>query len=131
MINSANGTNEVNNWTIITFVAGTSSSNGFGAPKPLEEEVPATKVIIVQLLTSFVPLALLIMSVLGSILLGLATPAEAAAIGAFGGLFLAFCYKSLTWKGLKQSVFLTAKTTAVVFAVKKTDCFNPFQVKDL
>jgi tripartite ATP-independent transporter DctM subunit len=84
------------------------------APKPLEEEVPATKVIIVQLLTSFVPLALLIMSVLGSILLGLATPAEAAAIGAFGGLFLAFCYKSLTWTGLKQSVFLTAKTTAMV-----------------
>jgi tripartite ATP-independent transporter DctM subunit len=84
------------------------------APKPLEEEVPATKVIIVQLLTSFVPLALLILSVLGSILLGLATPAEAAAIGAFGGLFLAFCYKSLTWTGLKQSVFLTAKTTAMV-----------------
>jgi len=84
------------------------------APKPLEEEVPATKVIIIQLLTSFVPLALLIMSVLGSILLGLATPAEAAAIGAFGGLFLAFCYKSLTWTGLKQSVFLTAKTTAMV-----------------
>jgi len=84
------------------------------APKPLEEEVPPTKVIIVQLLTSFVPLALLIMSVLGSILLGLATPAEAAAIGAFGGLFLAFCYKSLTWTGLKQSVFLTAKTTAMV-----------------
>jgi len=84
------------------------------APKPLEEEVPPTKVIIVQLLTSFVPLALLIMSVLGSILFGLATPAEAAAIGAFGGLFLAFCYKSLTWTGLKQSVFLTAKTTAMV-----------------
>ena len=84
------------------------------APKPIEEEVPATKVIIIQLLTSFVPLALLIMSVLGSILLGLATPAEAAAIGAFGGLFLAFCYKSLTWTGLKQSVFLTAKTTAMV-----------------
>jgi len=84
------------------------------APKPLEEEVPPIKVIIVQLLTSFVPLALLIMSVLGSILLGLATPAEAAAIGATGGLFLAFCYKSLTWTGLKQSVFLTAKTTAMV-----------------
>jgi len=84
------------------------------APKPLEEEVPPTRVIIIQLLTSFVPLALLILSVLGSILLGLATPAEAAAIGAFGGLFLAFCYKSLTWTGLKQSVFLTAKTTAMV-----------------
>jgi len=84
------------------------------APKPLEEEVPPTRVIIIQLLTSFVPLALLILSVLGSILLGLATPAEAAAIGAFGGLFLAFCYKALNWKTLKESIFLTAKTTAMV-----------------
>ena len=84
------------------------------APKPLEEEVPPTRVIIIQLLTSFVPLALLILSVLGSILLGLATPAEAAAIGAFGGLLLAFCYRSLNWKTLKESIFLTAKTTAMV-----------------
>ena len=84
------------------------------APKPNEEEVPATKVIIIQLLTSFFPLALLIFTVLGSILLGLATPAEAAAIGATGGLFLAYCYRSLTFEGLKQSVFLTAKTTAMV-----------------
>ena len=84
------------------------------APKPNEEEVPATKVIIIQLLTSFLPLALLIFTVLGSILLGLATPAEAAAIGATGGLFLAYCYRSLTFEGLKQSVFLTAKTTAMV-----------------
>jgi len=84
------------------------------APKPLEEEIPPTRVIIIQLLTSFVPLALLILSVLGSILLGLATPAEAAAIGAFGGLFLAFCYKALNWKTLKESIFLTAKTTAMV-----------------
>jgi len=84
------------------------------APKPLEEEVPPTRVILLQLLTSFIPLALLILSVLGSILLGLATPAEAAAIGAFGGLFLAFCYKSLNWKTLKESIFLTAKTTAMV-----------------
>ena len=84
------------------------------APKPIEEEVPPSRVILLQLLTSFVPLALLILTVLGSILLGLATPAEAAAIGAFGGLLLAFCYKSLNWKTLKQSIFLTAKTTAMV-----------------
>jgi len=84
------------------------------APKPLEEEVPPARVILLQLLTSFVPLALLILSVLGSILLGLATPAEAAAIGAFGGLFLAFCYRALDWKTLKESIFLTAKTTAMV-----------------
>ena len=96
------------------YVVGRAYFNPSIAPKPLEEEVPPTRVILLQLLTSFIPLALLILSVLGSILLGLATPAEAAAIGAFGGLFLAFCYKSLNWKTLKESIFLTAKTTAMV-----------------
>jgi len=98
----------------MVYVVGRAYFNPSIAPKPLEEEVPSTRVIFIQLLTSFIPLALLILSVLGSILLGLATPAEAAAIGAFGGLFLAFCYKSLNWKTLKESIFLTAKTTAMV-----------------
>jgi len=98
----------------MVYVVGRAYLNPSIAPKPLVEEVPPTRVIIIQLLTSFVPLALLILSVLGSILLGLATPAEAAAIGAFGGLFLAFCYKALNWKTLKESIFLTAKTTAMV-----------------
>jgi len=98
----------------MVYVVGRAYFNPSIAPKPLEEEVPSTRVIIIQLLTSFVPLSLLILSVLGSILLGLATPAEAAAIGAFGGLFLAFCYKALNWKTLKESIFLTAKTTAMV-----------------
>ncbi len=45
-----------------------------------------------MLLTSFFPLVVLILSVLGSIVFGLATPTEAAAIGAFGGYFLAAAY---------------------------------------
>jgi len=98
----------------MVYVVGRAYFNPSIAPKPLEEEIPSTRVIFLQLLTSFIPLALLILSVLGSILLGLATPAEAAAIGAFGGLFLAFCYRSLNWKTLKESIFLTAKTTAMV-----------------
>lgn len=98
----------------MVYVVGRAYFNPSIAPKPIEEEVPSTRVIFLQLLTSFIPLSLLILAVLGSILLGLATPAEAAAIGAFGGLFLAFCYKALTWKTLKESIFLTAKTTAMV-----------------
>ena len=84
------------------------------APKPIEEEVPPSRVIFFQLLTSFVPLALLILTVLGSILLGLATPAEAAAIGAFGGLLLAFCYKSLNWKTSVSYTHLTLPTILLV-----------------
>ncbi len=84
------------------------------APKPRQEDIPAKSVVYMQLLTSFVPLTALIMLVLGSILGGLATPAEAAAMGALGSLILAFLYRSLNWAMLKQSVYLTAKTTAMV-----------------
>ncbi len=84
------------------------------APKPREEDVPPPLQIVWQLMTSVVPLGGLILTVLGSILMGLATPAEAAGVGAFGGLFLAVCYRSLTWERLKESVFLTAKTAAMV-----------------
>ncbi len=84
------------------------------APKPREEDVPPPRKIYLDLLVSFVPLTVLIMLVLGSILGGLATPAEAAAMGALGGLVLAALYRSLTWKKVKESVFLTAKATAMV-----------------
>jgi TRAP-type mannitol/chloroaromatic compound transport system permease large subunit len=67
-----------------------------------------------MLLASFFPLMLLILSVLGSIVLGLATPTEAAAMGALGGFLLAAAYRRLTLSVLKESVFLTAKTSAMV-----------------
>lgn len=84
------------------------------APKPVMDDAPSRGQIYWQLVTSFVPLTLLIMLVLGSILGGLATPAEAAAMGAMGGLVLAALYRSLTWQKVKESVFLTAKATAMV-----------------
>jgi TRAP-type mannitol/chloroaromatic compound transport system permease large subunit len=86
-----------------------------------------------MLLSSFFPLAMLIMAVLGSIVFGLATPAEAAAVGAFGGFLLAIAYRYLAHTRmagsaglafspatremgsiLKESSYLTAKTTAMV-----------------
>ena len=84
------------------------------APKPAIDQTMTRGQIYWQLLISFVPLTILIMLVLGSILGGLATPAEAAAMGALGGLVLAALYRSLTWTKLKESVFLTAKATAMV-----------------
>jgi len=84
------------------------------APKPPAEEIPPRAVIFKEVLVSFVPLFSLIILVLGTILAGLATPAEAAAVGAFGSLVLSFFYKSLKWKNFKESVFLTAKTSAMI-----------------
>ncbi|MGC2165521.1 MAG: TRAP transporter large permease subunit [Gallionella sp.] len=70
--------------------------------------------VFVLLAKAFLPLAVLILSVLGAILFGLATPSEAAAIGALGGFLLAAAYRALTWGRLKEAVFLTARTTAMV-----------------
>ena len=84
------------------------------APKPTMENPPPPREIYLDLLKSFVPLTVLIALVLGSILGGLATPAEAAAMGALGGMVLAVLYRSMTWTKLKESVFLTAKATAMV-----------------
>ena len=67
-----------------------------------------------MLLTSFFPLALIILGVLGTIVAGLATPTEAAAMGSFGGLVLAAAYGQLSFRAIKESVFLTAKTSAMV-----------------
>ncbi len=90
-----------------------------------------------MLLGSFFPLALLIIAVLGSIVFGLSTPTEAAAVGAFGGCILAGCYRYIAhWRRkasgpgpaaspmwatvkelgsiIKDSSFLTAKTSAMV-----------------
>ncbi|MEO0329112.1 MAG: TRAP transporter large permease subunit [Pseudomonadota bacterium] len=84
------------------------------APKPRDEDVPPASKVFLELMVSFVPLTVLIILVLGSILGGLATPAEAAAMGALGGLVLAALYRALTWQKVKESVFLTAKATAMV-----------------
>ncbi len=67
-----------------------------------------------MLLASFFPLVVLILAVLGSIVMGLATPTEAAAVGAFGGFLLAVAYRQFNLTMLKESVFLTAKTSAMV-----------------
>jgi tripartite ATP-independent transporter DctM subunit len=69
---------------------------------------------IVLMLKAFVPLAALIMAVLGSILFGLATPSEAAAMGALGGIVLAIVYRAFSWQRLRESVYLTGRTSAMV-----------------
>ncbi|MDA0377599.1 MAG: TRAP transporter large permease subunit [Proteobacteria bacterium] len=84
------------------------------APKPNASDIPPTNVIMKEVLVSFIPLFALIMLVLGTILAGIATPAEAAAAGAFGAIILSYFYKTLKWQSFKESVFLTAKTTAMI-----------------
>ncbi|WP_299840699.1 TRAP transporter large permease subunit [uncultured Paracoccus sp.] len=100
----------------LVYVIGRSILQPSVAPRPTEDEVPSVPfpTLVRMLVTSFFPLAVLIVAVLGSILFGLATPTEAAAIGAMGGLVLAAGYRSLTFQRLRESVYLTVRTTAMV-----------------
>jgi tripartite ATP-independent transporter DctM subunit len=99
----------------ILYVVSRAVLNPSLAPKLPKEETDVPFVVVFQaLLTSFFPLAILILSVLGAILFGLATPSEAAAVGALGALVLAAAYRALTFERLKEAVFLTARTTAMV-----------------
>ena len=67
-----------------------------------------------MLLGSLFPLAFMILAVLGSIVFGLATPTEAAAMGAFGGILLAIAYRRFNIGMLKESAHLATKTSAMV-----------------
>ena len=100
----------------LVYIVGRALVQPSAAPKPTLEEVPHVPFgkLAWMLFTSFLPLALLIMSVLGSILFGLATPTEAAAIGALGGMLLAAIYRALTFQRLRESVYLTVRTAAMV-----------------
>ncbi len=85
------------------------------APKPaIASQYVSRGRIMFDLATSFLPLAFLILAVLGAILFGLATPHEAAAMGAAGAILLAIGYRAMTTERLKESVFLTAKSSAMV-----------------
>ena len=99
----------------LVYVVARAMINPALAPKlPKEEtDIPLGQVVW-ALSTSFLPLALLICCVLGAILFGLATPTEAAAIGALGGIVLAALYGALRYEMLKESVYLTARATAMV-----------------
>jgi tripartite ATP-independent transporter DctM subunit len=99
----------------IVYVVARALINPELCPKlPKEQtEVPFGEVIW-ALLTSFFPLAILIVAVLGAILFGLATPSEAAGAGALASMVLAAAYRALNFTMLRDSVYLTTRATAMV-----------------
>jgi tripartite ATP-independent transporter DctM subunit len=99
----------------VVYIVARATINPALAPRlPREQtDIPFGQVLW-ALVTSFLPLALLIVSVLGAILFGLATPSEAAGAGALASLVLAAAYRSLNYGMLKESVYLTARATAMV-----------------
>ncbi len=85
-----------------------------GPALPHEERASSYRAIIREFLVSIVPLGALILCTLGSILAGLATPTEAAAVGASGSVLLTVLYRQLTWERFKEAAFKTLQTTSMI-----------------
>jgi tripartite ATP-independent transporter DctM subunit len=91
-----------------------------GPPVPLDERPTSWKVVIKEMFFGMVPLGLLIACTLGSILMGLATPTEAASVGCFGAFVLALAYRRFTFTGLKNACVSTTITTSMVMFLAVT-----------
>lgn len=85
-----------------------------GPPLPPELRPESMGKALREIAIGVIPLLLLIFSTLGSILMGIATPTEAASCGAFGAFVLVFAYRKFTWEGMKEALFKTTKLTAMI-----------------
>jgi len=86
------------------------------APSYEVKAVPLSKKIM-MVVTRLLPLGLIIFLVTGVILLGVATPSEAAATGALGCFILVACYRKLTWEVTKKSLVGTLRTSCMVLFI--------------
>ncbi len=100
----------------ITYLLGVGLFRPDDAPLPANHE-PVDWRALVELFNAIVPPAMLILAVLGSIFFGLATPTEAAGVGAFGALVLALFNGKLSTAVLRDVLRETTRTTAFIFAV--------------
>ena len=102
-------------FSYITYVILKSYLNQMTAPAHQVEESDQSTLILV--LTNLAPPLLLIVAVLGSILAGIATPTEAAGVGAFGAILLALSKGKLNKKNLTEAVQGTTEITSMVFMI--------------
>src|SRR4249920_68838 len=91
-----------------------------GPPVPKEDRVTDIGAIMKEVAVGVLPLFLLIGATLGSILAGLATPTEAAGIGALGAMILAVCYGRASYAGLKQACISAMTTSSMVLLLAVT-----------
>ena len=91
-----------------------------GPPVPMDERVHSLPAMLREVLVGTVPLLALIAATLGSILAGLATPTEAAGVGASGALLLMLCYRRFTWPGFQRALHATMATSSMVLLLAVT-----------
>jgi tripartite ATP-independent transporter DctM subunit len=88
-----------------------------GPAIPAEERTATPMQKFIMTMKNFVPPFGLILTVMGTILAGVATPTEAAALGCIGALVLALASRKLNWKVISESCISTARTTAMIMAL--------------
>lgn len=110
-----------------------------GPPLPEDQRAPNALFIVREFFQGVLPLFVVIAATLGSILAGLATPTEAAGVGAFGALCLAVAYRRLSWTGFAGALAQTLKISSMVlFLIAAANYFGavfsilgtPFMVTD-
>jgi len=102
----------------IIYIAVRSNLNPVFAPAipPEESRVPLKQKLVITA-TGMVPSLALIFSVMGSIVLGLSPPTEAAALGAFGSIILTIAYRNFTLQVLKETVLQTLKISSMMMII--------------
>jgi len=96
-----------------------------GPALPIEEHADSKMEIVKEFLQGLVPPSVLVMASLGSILFGLATPSEGAAMGAAGALLLTIVYRRLTWKLLYDAMLKTLEVSCMIlFLVAASNFFG-------
>lgn len=100
----------------VTYILGYAYLNPEAAPVPVDRE-PVDRQLVMDVALAVLAPAGLIVAVLGSIFFGIATPTEAAGVGAFGATVLAWINRRLNRKVLKAVVVETTRTTAYIFAI--------------
>ncbi len=91
-----------------------------GPPVPKEDRIHSLPVIVREVMLGVLPLVGLIAAALGSILTGLATPTEAAGVGALGALLLSAAYGKLSWASLRRAALSTTATSSMVLFLAMT-----------
>ena len=91
-----------------------------GPAVPLDERTGSFALILKEIVVGTLPLVGLITAALGSILIGLATPTEASAIGALGALLLSIAYGRFSWRGFHQALMQTMMTSSMVLFLAVT-----------
>jgi tripartite ATP-independent transporter DctM subunit len=85
-----------------------------GPPLPRDQWATSFGQMVREFAAGIVPMAVIMFAALGSIIFGLATPTEAAAMGATGALVLSLAYRRFSWRGLREACMKTLETSSLV-----------------